>query len=366
MKKSTKRMPIGFTKAEILLYVADKGEVDTVDLKWHLKKKLGIKNKKTILMHLSDLIKDELLSKRKKGKKGIADTYIIIYNFHTLQNVFNYLKKYKKEKDFLKTKYFKEYIMSEDFQNKFFLHLTKDLVLGMIDYMKSEDGYNRTLEIGTKTRDGFEKAFSVIKDVDIKNAKYTQIDDLDKVLKLYKNKKENIKMFYTNLLAIITKSDIDTIYTYISLWGLPVIAFIKKASKLVLLEKEKKEILAMLMASPSAIDFILNFRQTSSTGLFSILLKFILWNVNDDPDKLRKLNEISKESDYNKRIAQIYELFSDFSKLKNKSPLYTLISSNFIFDFINQNMVATEEDQLVLNNILNDLLLPKIEKSYVK
>jgi uncharacterized protein YktB (UPF0637 family) len=117
----------------------------------------------------------------------------------------------------------------------------------------------------------------------------------------------------------------------------------------------------MLRASPTSADFVLNFNKFNPMGLMSALMKFIFWSINDDPQKAKRVNALLKEKDtFAENLPEMYGLLKDFSKVENKSPISTIISSLFMFDFMNKNFVEHTKDEKVLADVLNDLLLPKI------
>ena len=139
IKAAAKRMPRGVTKVSLLLFVAQKGKIDTADLQKYLKKNLGIKNKKNLREHLSFLLENGLLSET-GYKRGLATAFFIEPNFHTFHAVFNYTRSFKdpiKIKTIMKSQYFKSYVSSEDFKQKFFVHLIKEIGLGMFEIFMS-------------------------------------------------------------------------------------------------------------------------------------------------------------------------------------------------------------------------------------
>lgn len=358
-RRKAKRMPIGSSKSAILLFIASKGEADSVDLKRHLKEKFRIKNKKSLRIHLSDLIQIRLVAKRSKGK-GLPDTYYLASNFLTLKGVFNYLKENGKEKDLLTTKYFKDYVASEDFQAKFFVNLVKGIILAMISYVQSDEGYKEQIKHVEKQSE----IITAIRDSREIKPKYTRLEDWEKAFDLYDPKriKETVPTMVSNINSIIESTDADTLYTFVSSFGDWTTPFMKKAPSIIIPSKELPEFLAMLRASPSATDFILNLGKDNALGLMGFLLRFIMWSVNDDPKKLKEFSTLTKDKDnFASNIPKMYMLLKDFSKVENKSPLFTLVSSMFIFDYMKRNVAINEEDQKLLADRLNEMLVPKIK-----
>jgi len=363
-KSKAKRMPIGATKSEILLFIANNGEADSVDLKWYLKEESGIKNKKSLRIHLSDLASEGMVSKRSKGK-GLSDIYYLTNSFSNLTAVFNYLKENKKEKEFLTTRFFKEYVGSEDFKAKFFVHFTKRILLSMIAYLQSDEGYKEQLKsFGKYESKQPENFLTAIKNSKKIKPKYTKLEDWEKALALYDEKNvETLSAMVSSFASIIENTDVDTLYLASSSFGDWAIPFIKKATSLIIPNKEMPEFLAMLRTSPSATDFILNLDNASASGLMGILMRFIMWTVNDDPQKLQEFGMLANNKDnFSSNLPKMYGMLKDFSKVENKSPLLTLVSSMFIFDYIKRNVAINEEDQILLSNMLNSMLLPKIKR----
>ena len=358
-KRNAKHMPIGSTKSAILLFIATNGKADSVDLKWHLKKQFGIKNKKSLRLHLSDLIENGLVAKRSNGK-GLPDTYYLANNFSTLQGVFNYLKVNGKEKELLTTKYFKEYTASDDFQAKFFVNLVRGIILAMILYVQSDKGYEEQKKYFQKQSE----IITAIRDSREIKPKYTRLEDWEKAFDLYDPKriKETVPTMVSNINSIIKSTDTDTLYTFVSSFGDWATPFMQKIHRLIIPDKEMPEFLAMLRASPSATDFMLNLDKDNALGLMELLMRFIVWSVNEDPQKLKEFSILATDkSNLTNNMSKMYGLLKDFSKIENKSPLFTLVSSMFIFDYMKRNIAINEEDQTVLSDILNEMLIPKIK-----
>ena len=310
-KRNAKRMPIGYTKSAILLFIATKGEADSVDLKWHLKEQYGIKNKKSLRIHLSDLIGNGLVAKRSNGK-GLPDTYYLTSNFSTLKGVFNYLKANGREKELLTTDYFKRYVGSEDFKAKFFVQLTKSILISMVTYIQSDAGYNEQI----KNFDKHGEFITAIKNSRDIKPKYKRLDDFDKALDIYNPEKvETLSPMVANVTSIINNTDVDSLYLFASSFGDWATPFMQKIPYLIIPDKEMPEFLAMLKASPSATDFMLNLDNDKALGLMSTLMRFVMRSVKDDSNKVTEFNTLVKDTGkFKDNVPKIYALLSDFSK----------------------------------------------------
>ena len=368
-KARAKRLPIGSTKSEMLLFVANNGDVDTLSLKWHLKKQFGIKNKKNLLIHLAGLTEEGLLKKKSNGK-GNADTYYLEKNFSNLKSVFNYLKENRREKEFLATRFFKEYINSDDFQIKFVAHLIRSMTLAMINYLETEDTSKMVSDDAKRESDKLlVQIANFVKSSEPVSPNLATLDNFSKVSQGadISNKKKFQKMVNVGI-ALLRKTDVDTFAEFImelDLFG----DFIKKLPQLDLIGKEKPQIIAMLKFSPTAVDYIINLDKLNPMGIVSAWMRFMAWTINDDPEKAKTIQEIlSDTSDRPDRLSQVYELMKDFSKVLNKSPIYNVINSGVIFDYMNRNFVIpeTREEEIFVLDIVNETLLPKIANKDIK
>ena len=219
----------------------------------------------------------------------------------------------------------------------------------------------------------YEDLINEIRNASVSKAHYTKLEDLDKALALYDyENKKGLTVMVSSLLAMLKSTDVDKLYSFACSFGDLSEAFLQKVPNLIMPDDEIEEMLAMIKASPSAADFILNFREPSATGqskalgLMSILTRFLLWTINNDPEKANQIGHIMKEDiDFIEKMRKAYPIIKDFSRVENKSPLYTVISSNFIFDFVNRELIVNQEDEEILGKVLNDILVPKISKSFV-
>jgi|GEM_PF-5851571 len=373
-----KQKPIGFTKAEILLCIAEKGEADTIDLKWRLKDRLNFKSKKNLRTHLLDLVNDGLISKKiieakKTGApQGIPDIYFAQNNFHTFSRLFNYfrdLDDFYMIASFMKSPYFRNYIISEEFQQKLTCHLIREIILELPNNVRSSDNLLK----GDKNWD---RAINILKNYKEVESGYATINNFQKALKKSNlAKSDGFQTAFDIGFTLLKNCDIDKFAYFLLNYDDKVADFVRKLSNIIILEKEKLDIFVMLKSSPSAVNSILNPRLDETdtnnpkmTGLKTINIvgiwcKFILDSINKDPNKMKKLNEIF----INKNIEgsasdEVYALIKDFSNVSNNSPFYLIISSSFVYDFCNKRLAVPDDkiEKSILLGFLDYLFMPKI------
>jgi hypothetical protein len=355
-----RKVPPGEAKSEILIYLANNGPIDTATIREHLKTHLNIKNKRMTYLHLNELMEKKHLGKISSGK-GKTDLYFLLGNFVALKQTFNYLKRYHKEMDFIKTKYFKSYVSSEDFRARTFIYVLKEFVLTLIEYVKSDKVYDALIK---KTNGSSEtvRGLDVIRASDISTAKYVKASDFSKVMKLCKIKKPDRAQILSSMLAILKNTDVDTIFSSLLLLNPNSASIIdSKFLNILIPKKEIPEISIMMRSSPTAINYVLNFeldsiiKQLDFMGLVEILIKSPIVRVIDDPAKSEEI--LQNENN----VGKILESLKDFSNVENRSPIYTLISSTFIYDFLHKNLDVQPNDREAISNILGNIFLPKIK-----
>lgn len=364
------KLPAGETKSEILLYIAENGKVGTDSVRDYLRTHLNIKNKKMTYVHLSELVKLKYIIKipapirtNKHGKPqlhtGALDYFSPATGFTALQSVFNYLKNHHKEKEFIKTKHFKLYVSSDEFRAKVFIYFIKEALLDLINYAKSDDAYDAFMKIAQeKQLRGHEKVLNMLRNIDISKAKYTKSTDWNKVIALSKAPNPNNIQILNSIMAIIKNTDADTIFS--SLKAGNDTAKIVNYFNFLVPEKEIPEILAMVRSSPTAADYVLNFRltpflkQLDFRRVAEIFTKFQIGRILDNPIKIQDMLNAQNTLQWLKSL-------KDYSNIENKSPIYTLISLAFIYDFLHQNTAIDNDDRAILNNLLVDIFLPKIK-----
>lgn len=366
-----KKLPPGETKSEILLYIAENGVVGTDVIRDRLKSHLNIKNKKMTYDHLSDLEKlgyiVRITAFRKTpeyGKKlehsGTLDYFSLATGFTVLQGIFNYLKDHHKEQDFIRTKYFKSYVSTEDFRARAFIYFVKEAVLALINYGKSDEVYNTLIKKIKGNRTGGYEGLNILRNADVSKAKYTKFSDWNKVEALSKAKNPHKTQILSSMMAIMKNTDPDTIFSSLNAVNMNPASIINYVNFLVP-EKEMPEILAMIRSSSTAIDYVLNFKldplveQFDVMRLMEIFIRFQLWKIVNDPIKAK---DVLKDGNDPKKIL---DALKDFSSGESKSPIYTLVSLAFVHDFLHRNTDISKTDEEMINQVLSDMFLPKIK-----
>jgi hypothetical protein len=357
-KLGAKSMPRGETKSEILLYVANKPDgVRTPEIKEHLRGKLRLKNKKNLLTHLSDLYKEKLLDKE-QFKRGVADTFYLKGRFRTLNALFDYMKSLGKEKEFMETRYFTEYISTPDFRAKYFVQLLKDVIFSTIGQPQESfeygivDFFINTFQLGDSKE--IKKILDSLADYDFSKVKDKRIEDLDATVVDCINRK-NRKQCLTRLLAILKTNDVDELVDYYtkSKEKRSTKPLIERLPNIIIPANERSEILVMLRSSPSAVESLLKYPK----DILEMFMRFSLMNLTGDQKKDTEFVEAIGAENYTKAL----DLLTDFEDVKNRSPFYKAVSSSFVTDYLSKNIVEHEEDKVAISKLIENTFIPKTE-----
>ena len=76
-RRPIQREPIGNTKSEILIYIANNDNATITDIRRYLRNERNIRNIKVIRKHLSDLVLHNIISIKKAERRGLSDIYYL-------------------------------------------------------------------------------------------------------------------------------------------------------------------------------------------------------------------------------------------------------------------------------------------------
>jgi hypothetical protein len=137
------REPTGRTKSAILLFLADNGESTFTQVRVRLQEQYNIKSTKDVKLHLADLSADDglaLIEKVSHGS-GNANSYRIRPGFNGLKRLHNYLDRYDAVPALMRTKYFREYTVSRDFDTRVRTNLVRNQMLELYEGMLDDRDY---------------------------------------------------------------------------------------------------------------------------------------------------------------------------------------------------------------------------------
>ncbi len=139
------REPRGRTKSAILLFLADRGESTFTEVREHLQERYNIRSTKDVKLHLADLSADGRLAliERISHGSGNANSYRVRGGFNGLKRLHNYLGAQGQVPAFMRTRYFREYTDSIDFETKVRTNITRNSLLELYDGIRDGRGYER-------------------------------------------------------------------------------------------------------------------------------------------------------------------------------------------------------------------------------
>jgi hypothetical protein len=330
-------------REEALLYIITSGGRVTFNaIRAHLKSELNLRARSAIKdYHIKTLLELELISAEpKKGKETI---YYVTPSFEWFRRVVNFLDATYKLK-FMKTQFFKEFVDSQIFEEKLFLKIVKDLVLDFIAYSKTDEG-KKVLAKHAKDKSG--KNFVAI----LSNFDASKPDLGLGSLTTNQDMLDTIEPIRRCL------SDVDIFYSFLR--EFPFSGLVTKISHIFFTDSEMADILLMIKTSPSTLNLILNLQGINSLGLFDIWMRYIFRTINTDAF----LSEVNKYIDKEKpNFSEIYKIILKvLNDSKLKSPIYKIISMQFILDVVNKNLVWRNEEQAEkMSDLIEKLLFDTI------
>lgn len=340
-RRPSQREPAGNTKSEILLYLANNGDVTVTiaDIRRYLRNEKNIRNIKVIRKHLSDLVTDNLISIKKAERRGLSDIYYLEKSFSSFKTSFNFINDFHKPL-FLGTKYTKDVILSDNFLAYGIINIGKEIFSELLK-LKDENYFNAIVE----------KAKRNAEDVSSKETK-------EMITELKKNLKEEDLNEFQNILSDARPEDIFNLFGD-QIEGQAFNISIKLLLDAIFPEKQGKEIIEIISTSPSANDYFLNLKSVDRLYLFVIIIRFYLGSIAWDTSKISLLKEMSKEKSVmpDNLTPYVAKLLS-IQNVSNDNPLLTILRSYFLVDSFNGNIVNNEYS----NSVLKEILLPKVIK----
>ena len=338
-RRPIQREPIGNTKSEILIYIANNDNATITDIRRYLRNERNIRNIKVIRKHLSDLVLHNIISIKKAERRGLSDIYYLEKSFSSFKTSFNFINEFYKP-SFLGTKYAKDVISSDDFFVYGIINIGKEIFSELLK-LKDENYFNSIIE--KAKRNGEDISGKEIKELIEKTKKNLHEEDSNEFLDfLMTTKPEDIFSTLGNL------NEEKPIY--------PVIKILVNA---IFPEEQRKETIEILSTSPSATDYFLNLKSVDRLYLFMIVIRFYLSSIFKDAKKIPLLSEISKDkSKLQDNLTSYITGVLSIQNISNDNPILTILRSYFLVDAFNGNLVNNEYS----NSVLKEILLPKAKE----
>lgn len=362
------REPMGKTKAQVLLFVANNQRCTTSHIRSYLKNSLNIRNTKGVRKHISELVEQKYLAKSAKGK-GFEDLYYIDTNNSSFTNCFNFLQNQEMAIDFLKTKYAKEIISDKDFFINGLLNVSRKLFSDSYHFFLNDEKVKEVVRDVFRSTEGRQA---------IENLLLEKNHILDKIPKGFVSSIESLTL--ENLDEYI--KDLEQ-FLKVPIKG-PIYNFLNEF----LLQGQVEDVANIISASPSAMNYFLNFR-TEGVFLLTSELVFAVEPMINQPNAFRKeffkqmkekfgrieeeLNELenemngmeqvpdSKDVNLNSQgltttVEEVIELYRSIIQKHTvgQNPLVSALKSYFTIDAINGKLVLNDFSK----RLLSDILLP--------
>jgi len=337
-RRPSQKEPIGNTKSEIIVYIANNENSTITDIRKYLRNEKNIRNIKVVRKHLSDLVKEGIINIKKAEKRGFSDVYYIEKSFSKFRDVFNYLRDFHRPL-FLRSRYAVDMINSEEFLVYGFVNIVKELFIELLK-LSDENYFNAMIE--KAKRNGEDVSAKETKEMieDFKNElKGYNIEDLQNFLP--NSKPEDLVMFVSESIPNLTDP-------------MPIM---KKFIGSIFPDNQRNEMLGIISTSPSAMDYFLNLKSADRLYLSVIISRFYLQTLFLDKNKIAIINEINENrSELEKNPMEYIEKLMNMNKLSNDNPLLTILRSYFLVDSFNANVVENEYS----HRILTKILLPQV------
>jgi hypothetical protein len=337
-RKPSQREPIGNTKSEIIVYIANNETSTITDIRRHLRDEKNIRNVKVVRKHLSDLENEGIINIKKAEKKGLSDIYYIEKSFSKFKDVFNYLNDFHKPL-FLRSRYAVDMINNEKFLVYGFVNVVKELFTELLK-LSDKNYFNAMIE---KAKRNGEDLFSKETKEKIKTFKNQlkgyNLGDLQNFL--LNSKPEDLVMLVSEYIPNLTDP-------------LPIIKIFIDS---IFPDKQRNEILKIISTSPMAMDYFLNLKSTDRLHLFTTFFNFYLQTLFKDSNKISLIEQFDENQSElkNNPMSFISQILS-IQNVANDNPLLTILRSYFIVDSLNGNVVENEYS----NTVLKEILLPKV------
>lgn len=335
----SQREPVGNTKSEIVVYISNGDGVTITDIKAYLRNEKNIRNIKVLRKHLSDLVTDSIISIKKAERRGLSDTYYIERSFSSFKTTFNFLNDFYKP-IFLRSKYAKELIFSDDFLIygilNIFIEVFKDLI-----QLRDEKKFEELIE--KARRNGEDVSGKEIKE---------SIERLKNQLN-----SNDIQDFENYLLNTKVENLISFMDNYVKNTTLDSKSILNLLIKSIFPEKHRNEMLQIISTSPMAMDYFLNLKSVDRMYLFVIVMVFYLRTLFVDQDKISLINKFNEnQSELRSNPLSLISSLLSIQNVLNDNPLLTILRSYFIVDSFNGNVIDNEYS----NSVLKEILLPKV------
>jgi len=137
-----KRLNPNVNKAHILLYIACYPDTEFSGIRKHIYGTLNLTTRKPIDIQLDALVNEKIILRtpKSKGEKGYYLNYYQVKNtFHAFKTTYELLKRQGLKTEFMKSKYYRDYVNSDDFLNKLPLNFFKQNILDLHKRIKDDE-----------------------------------------------------------------------------------------------------------------------------------------------------------------------------------------------------------------------------------
>lgn len=344
-RNQSQKEPVGRTKSEILLFIANKPKVSLTDIRSYLRTEMNIRNPKVVRDHVSDLIQLNLIQ-RVKAERGLSDIYFIEESFSAFRNAFNYLSTNYEPVNLLKSPYYEKLKSNEDFFLFGLVNTAHIILVDTFELMGDEVRFSQLLSENSK--------------------EYLNSSVIDQIKE---TREKLLTIDYMPLIQSIKNSSPEELLSYFGEdFGTDFRGFVHTLIELLFPERQKQKIINIISSSPSAMDYFLNLKNENKMMFLLVLLRFFMGGLFIDQSKIQAIesfNKLAIES-FNKlkpedMSQEALSFMNDIVNQKNiinDNPILTTLKAHFIIDAVNNKIIENEYS----TKTLTDILIPKVKQ----
>lgn len=239
----------GATRAAILLFLADNGEQSFTEIRLYIRDQCNVRSPKNLRIHLAGLVKACLVTRESHGP-GKADTYRLDKSYRGIKALFGFFKRLQRENEIMLSPHFREYISSQDFQQKVILSIIRTCILRAgvkvmspyrEEWLAMQTGYMPD-ELGGPVREWVH----AVRDSDETNVFKRNFSDL-----LARYRTDDIDAIHSMFFRLLDEyRQLNSLYASRD--------YMIMVNEFILPAQYREKAFAMLRLSPAACDYVLN------------------------------------------------------------------------------------------------------------
>jgi hypothetical protein len=328
--------PAGRTKAAILLFLAEHGESTFTEVREHLLERYNIRSQKDIRIHLNDLSGDDKLGLADKICKGNGNacSYRIRGGFDNMRRLYNYLKAQGTGQELMRTRLFAEFTSSCDFFVQLKINVIcnimadlhrrmadKDSMASLIDCMGHIPPLQRDELIAWMERVGLRDMSDPLSRSFVELFEVTTAPGAERIVDAY------VQRIARRGMAAVGPEGFNAL-----------------ASDVLIPDRYREPITAILQASPGAFDRVMNL--DCDNPLFP-----------RNPFMAYAISQLLAQEEMNGRpivtIAECCEYAKGIRRVLQEPPIFVIARSHFVADLVAGRLAVKEVPEEMLRLIFS-------------